>query len=287
MFEKRYRAYSVTEGGKDELEHGEGGGRGMCGSRCRGGGGCCSSTFQPACPLLAPAPPPMPRRPLCAFHRAVHYSPAGDKIVLPDTALAILTSMAVQYPMQFRVTCDATGKSTHVGVSEFSAPEGRAYIPRWVLDGLGAGSGSFVTIRNVRLRKATYVKFQPHSKTFLDISNPKAILERKLRTYSALTKGDTLVFSYLDTRHALDVLELKPDVSGGHAVGAALRSGGWLLPAQKPPLIACAPLTVLCCSAPGTGTSAERVLHRGNGLRGGLRRAKGHASGGGGCQWRW
>jgi len=34
-----------------------------------------------------------------------------------------------------------------------------------------------------------YVKLRPQSKEFLDISNPKAVLEQTLRTYTCLTVG--------------------------------------------------------------------------------------------------
>lgn len=36
--------------------------------------------------------------------------------------------------------------------------------------------GDIVLIRNASLLKGTYVKLQPHTKDFLDVSNPKAML---------------------------------------------------------------------------------------------------------------
>ena len=38
----------------------------------------------------------------------------------------------IMYPMLFKITNDTTGTSTHCGVLEFVAEEGRAYLPRWV-----------------------------------------------------------------------------------------------------------------------------------------------------------
>ena len=35
--------------------------------------------------------------------------------------------------------------------------------------------GDVVRVKNVTLPKGTYVKLQPHTKDFLDISNPKAM----------------------------------------------------------------------------------------------------------------
>ena len=38
-----------------------------------------------------------------------------------------------------------------------------------------------VQVRNVSLPKGTYVKLQPHTTDFINISNPKAVLETTLR----------------------------------------------------------------------------------------------------------
>ena len=70
--------------------------------------------------------------------------------------------------------------------------------------------GSLVQVQNVSLPKGTYVKLQPHTTDFLDISNPKAVLERTLRGYTCLTKGDTFVLQYNDRRYHIDVVDAKP-----------------------------------------------------------------------------
>jgi len=62
----------------------------------------------------------------------------------------------------------------------------------------------------VNLPLGKFVKFQPLSKTFLDISNPKAVLESMLRNYSALGVGQTIALRYNKKIYHLLVLELKP-----------------------------------------------------------------------------
>ncbi len=49
--------------------------------------------------------------------------------------------------------------------------------------------GDTVRVRSVSLPKGSYVKLQPITSDFLDITNPKAVLERALRSYSCLTVG--------------------------------------------------------------------------------------------------
>lgn len=44
-----------------------------------------------------------------------------------------------------------------------------------MMENLLLQEGDFVRVKNVALPKGTYVKLQPHTKDFLDISNPKAM----------------------------------------------------------------------------------------------------------------
>ena len=137
----------------------------------------------------------------------------GDKIVLPASALDMLARLQIEYPMLFKlshVTRRGT-HTTHCGVMEFSAQEGRCYLPYWMMQNLLLKEGSIVKIKNVSLKKATYIKFRPQTKDFLDISNPKAVLEKSLRTYTCMTKGDQICIPYNDKKYYIDVLEVRPD----------------------------------------------------------------------------
>lgn len=58
--------------------------------------------------------------------------------------------------------------------------------------------------------QGTYVKLQPHTSDFLDISNPKAVLERTLRGYSCLTVGDAICLHYNGKKYFIDVVDAKP-----------------------------------------------------------------------------
>lgn len=59
-------------------------------------------------------------------------------------------------------------------------------------------------------KQGTFVKLQPHTSDFLDISNPKAVLERTLRGYSCLTMGDTICLHYNGKKYYIDVVDAKP-----------------------------------------------------------------------------
>ena len=140
----------------------------------------------------------------------------GDKVILPPSALERLTRMQIDdYPMLFEVTNAKERKSTHCGVLEFVADEGVVYLPYWMMQNLLLGEGDIVKFSYTTLPKGTYVKLQPQTKDFLDISNPKAVLETTLRQYTCLTVGDTFVIHYNNKKYFIDVVEAKP----GDAIG--------------------------------------------------------------------
>lgn len=135
----------------------------------------------------------------------------GDKIIMPPSALLRLSLTKVEYPMSFRLVNPYAQKVTHCGVMEFTAKEGTVLLPNWVMQNMNLLEGDPVLIKNVSLKKATFVKLRPHEKAFVELSNPKAVLERTLRGFSCLTVGDTIVIHYNDKKFCIDVLETGPD----------------------------------------------------------------------------
>ncbi|KAK2193470.1 hypothetical protein NP493_12g03027 [Ridgeia piscesae] len=134
----------------------------------------------------------------------------GGKIIMPPSALDQLTRLNIQYPMLFKLTNKKTDRETHCGVLEFIADEGRIYVPYWMMRNLLLEEGSLVYLENISLPVATYAKFEPQSTEFLDITNPKAVLENALRIFACLTKGDMIAIKYNERIYELSVLETKP-----------------------------------------------------------------------------
>lgn len=134
----------------------------------------------------------------------------GNKILLPASALHTLTQMNISYPMLFRVVNPHASKMTHCGVMEFSAPEGIAYLPVWMMAQLELQDEDQFFIKNVELPKGSLVKFQPHFALFTELSNPKAVLEKCLRNFACLTIGDTFTIFHGDSVFPIDVLHVEP-----------------------------------------------------------------------------
>ncbi|XP_067008852.2 ubiquitin recognition factor in ER-associated degradation protein 1 [Anabrus simplex] len=139
-----------------------------------------------------------------------HDVERGGKIIMPPSALDQLTRLNIVYPMLFKLTNKKTNRITHCGVLEFVADEGKVYLPYWMMHNLLLEEGDLLQIESVSLPVATFSRFQPQSEDFLDITNPKAVLENGLRSFACLTTGDVIAIKYNARIYELCVLETKP-----------------------------------------------------------------------------
>ncbi|UJR15309.1 hypothetical protein I4U23_002262 [Adineta vaga] len=135
---------------------------------------------------------------------------SGGKILLPEPALEQLINQTGI--MLFKLKNPKRNRITHCGVLEFvPSNEPVCYVPYWMMRHLSLNEGDEIHLESVSaLPPATFARFQPQSKEFLDLTNPKAVLEKVLRDFSCLTKGDVISINYLNRNYELAVLELKP-----------------------------------------------------------------------------
>ncbi|KAK4190266.1 ubiquitin fusion degradation protein 1 [Podospora australis] len=135
----------------------------------------------------------------------------GSKIFLPASALEKISRLHVQWPIMLEIHNGAAGKHSHAGVLEFVAEEGKAYIPQWMMQTLGLDVGDMIQIKTTSLELAKLVKLQPQDVKFLEITDPKAVLEKAFRNFATLTKGDIFSFEYNNQVFDIAVLEVKPE----------------------------------------------------------------------------
>src|SRR6187549_1425568 len=82
-----------------------------------------------------------------------------------------------------------------------------------MMETLGLDVGDMIQIQTTSLELAKMVKLQPQSTNFLEISDPKAVLEKAFRNFAALTKGDVFNFEYNDEVYYVAVLDVKPETA--------------------------------------------------------------------------
>jgi len=112
--------------------------------------------------------------------------------------------------MLFQLQSPDKGTLTHCGVLEFTAEEGSCVVPFWMMQNLLIEEGAILTVTNVSLPKANFVKFQAQHVDFLEISNPRAVLEHALRNFSCITKGDVICVPYNNKNYHFEIKEVQP-----------------------------------------------------------------------------
>ena len=70
--------------------------------------------------------------------------------------------------------------------------------------------GDILQVRSTDLPPGTFIRLQPQSPSFIEISDPKAVLENVMRNFACLTTGDIFTFEYNDQTFEMAVLETKP-----------------------------------------------------------------------------
>jgi len=108
-------------------------------------------------------------------------------------------------------------KMTYCGVLEFVAEEGLCYIPTWMFKMLKFPEpGSPATVALVPDLKKKYghvrhmIKLQPHQTKFIELNNPKAVLEYQLRNFTCLHEEDTITIEVFGDKFEIDILEIRP-----------------------------------------------------------------------------
>eukprot|EP00293_Proteomonas_sulcata_P017509 CAMPEP_0184292416 /NCGR_PEP_ID=MMETSP1049-20130417/4205_1 /TAXON_ID=77928 /ORGANISM="Proteomonas sulcata, Strain CCMP704" /LENGTH=210 /DNA_ID=CAMNT_0026600195 /DNA_START=946 /DNA_END=1578 /DNA_ORIENTATION=+ len=134
----------------------------------------------------------------------------GNKIILPSKILEEISTQEIEWPAIFNLRNLENEINTNCGVSEFTAEDGCFYAPFWIIKRLEVKPGSKVGIKLVQLEKGKFARLQPQSSDFLAVSNPKAILESRLRNFVCLTKSDVFGVEYNKKIFWFNVLEVKP-----------------------------------------------------------------------------
>ncbi|KAL6528821.1 hypothetical protein OROMI_028997 [Orobanche minor] len=142
-------------------------------------------------------------------YKSPHFQ-TGNKIIMPPSSLSKIISLPIKYPLIFRIETYDSDKTSHCGVLEFEAGEGCVHMPDLVMRNLKIREGDLVILRDAALPKACFMKLQPHTTAFCEVSDPKGVLERTLRDFTCVSRGDTIVAGDGGREFYLDVLEVSP-----------------------------------------------------------------------------
>ncbi|KAL7112237.1 hypothetical protein ACP275_05G139700 [Erythranthe tilingii] len=162
-----------------------------------------------------PEPRPLFQEVLRCFPIKAYKNPnheVGDKIILPSSSLYQIYEQRIKFPLVFKLQSFKEGAvPSYSGVLEFDAEEGNVYLPGWMFHNLGIEEGENIVVSNAsNVLKGFYMKLQPHTKSFTELSDPRAVLEKVLREFTCLGKGSTIAIKYNRVDFYFDVLEVNP-----------------------------------------------------------------------------
>lgn len=104
--------------------------------------------------------------------------------------------------MVFSVSTLWTRKTVFVGVLEFVAPEHQIILPFWLFSELGLHEGETIRLGIADfLPKATFVQIRPHKTEFIELPDPRALLEIHLRNFVCLTKNETITLNFMNKEY--------------------------------------------------------------------------------------
>ncbi|CAI9766599.1 unnamed protein product [Fraxinus pennsylvanica] len=83
-------------------------------------------------------------------------------------------------------------------------------VPDWMMENSNIQEGELVEVASVVLPTGNYMKLQPHTTKFIELSNPKPVLGNNLSSFSCLSKGDTIMITHNDQKFYINILEMKP-----------------------------------------------------------------------------
>ena len=138
----------------------------------------------------------------------VKYS---NKILLPPSVLHQIQDNTTT--MFFKITNTNNTFGQVCGVQEFTSPPGVVLVPYHVMEGLGLKEGNTVQVELSTPPDGSYIKLQPHKTEFIELPDPKALLEKALSlNYPVVTEGHTITIQNPDTNkvYHVDIVKTAP-----------------------------------------------------------------------------
>ena len=137
----------------------------------------------------------------------------GNKILLPSSILPDIDidSGTVYFSIMNPRNC----KEIFVGVHEYNDSAGICFLPHAMLERLHLNDGEAAIVKQVKdIPLGAYIKIKPYEKAFIELSDPKAVLERFIsRNYPILSKGEVIIIDHVDTQYHIEVVECKPETT--------------------------------------------------------------------------
>lgn len=110
------------------------------------------------------------------------------------------------------ISSEKNDKKAVCAVHEYTESPGIIFIPARIMNVLGIDACDNVkVVQKLDIPKGEYIKIKPFQKAFIELSNPKAVLERHIsQFYPVLTKGEVINIFYNNVNYQIEIVETTP-----------------------------------------------------------------------------
>lgn len=103
-------------------------------------------------------------------------------------------------------------KKAVCSVHEFTETPGIIFIPSRIMQTLGINAGENIKVnQKIDIPKGEFIKIKPYEKAFIELSNPKVVLERHIsQFYPVLSKREIISIEFAGKNHQIEIVETRP-----------------------------------------------------------------------------
>ena len=104
-------------------------------------------------------------------------------------------------------------KTVICAVHEYTESPGIIFIPSGIMNNINLHDGNNVIVtQRTNISKGEYIKIKPMKKAFIDLPNPKAILERHIsQFYPILSENEIITIKHNNDLYHIQIVETKPN----------------------------------------------------------------------------
>lgn len=146
-------------------------------------------------------------------HALINELENSNKTLLPAACIPDLNlESGITY---IEISSDITDKKAVCAIHEYTESPGIIFMPARIMDAMGIDACDNVkVVQKTDIPKGEYIKIKPFQKAFIELSNPKVILEKHIsQYYPILTKGEVINILFGDVNYQIEIVETKPSNS--------------------------------------------------------------------------
>ena len=132
----------------------------------------------------------------------------GDRIVLPNSIVIKLTNSESKTPYTFELSTNALTETC--GLLDFTSEDDTMYLPNLLFNKLKIEEGKKIDIVSVLIPPGKKIVLECE-KEFLELTNPKTVIEYYIRNFVTLTKNKTIKFTHAKREYELTVKTVEPN----------------------------------------------------------------------------